>query len=113
MKIDLKKLLAGIRQGTKQENILESAGTAFNSRQRKVADYLNAKTGGWSPRKTKTVFILFFLLAGSVIAFITGRAILSANGPPAQIKVQRLFMPPPFPLPGMKMLPKGDPPKIK
>jgi len=108
MKINLKKLLNSAGKNTKQENFIDRAGSAFASGQRKVADYLNEKAAGWSPQKTKTVFILFFLIAGNVILFITGRAILSANGPPKQFKVQRLFMPPPLPLPGMKMPPKAD-----
>ena len=108
MKINLKRLLTRKRNNKNQEDMLDRAGSAFTSGQRKVADYLNAKAAGWSPQKTKTVFILFFLLAGNVILFITGRAILSANGPPKQFKVQRLFIPPPLPLPGMKMPPKAD-----
>ena len=76
--------------------------------QRKVADYLNGKTAGWSSRRIKTVFIIFFLVTGSISLFITGRAILSANGPPKTFKVQRLYVPAPIKIPGSKRLQKPD-----
>ena len=68
---------------------------ALLAAQRKAADYLNHKTAGWSQRKTKVVFVIFFLVTGSTSLFITGRAILSANGPPKSLKVQRLHVPAP------------------
>jgi len=54
--------------------------------QRKSADYLNQKTAGWSVFKLKIVLILFCLLTGNLILFITGKAILAANGPPKIFK---------------------------
>jgi hypothetical protein len=79
----------------------------LSSVQRKAADYLNGKTANWSSRQLKVTLILFCLLMGNLCLYILGKAILSANGPPDQIKVQRLSAPMPLIKSGQK-LQKGD-----
>lgn len=91
--IPIKKIMEQIKAGSKDNNTNGYIRNAIGTAQRHAADYLNAKTGNWSPRKAKIMLILFCLVTGNVSLYITGRAILSANGPPEKFKVQRLAQP--------------------
>ena len=108
MKQQFKKMLWYLNRGKQEQDVDEAADNKLNVAQRKAADYLNRKTAGWSPAKTKIALILFCLAYTCLVALNAGRAILSANGPPKAIKVQRLFMPAPLLLPGNKSLKRPD-----
>ena len=84
----------------KDTTVVDRVTGAVLSAQHKAADYLNRKTAGWSPLKTKVILILFCLVTGNMILFIAARAILSANGPPKNLRVERLIRPMPLLLPG-------------
>jgi len=93
--IRLKKLLKKTTTSARDGSFSDRISEAVLAVQRKAADYLNRKTAHWSQRRTKTILILFCMVMGNISLFIAGKAILSANGPPKNFKVQRLHIPAP------------------
>jgi hypothetical protein len=91
--IRLKRLRNRIKTAERDQRIRGFISNSLLAAQRKAADYLNRKTAHWSPRRIKIALILFCLVTGNIGLYITGKAILSANGPPGKTKVHQLYAP--------------------
>lgn len=85
-----KKFIAGFK--AQEGGTPGRAGKTLLNAQKQTADYLNRKTAGWSPLKTKVMLIVFCLVTGNACLYLIGKAVLSANGPPG-VKIQRLAAP--------------------
>lgn len=84
----IKKIIAGF----KADDTPRHASKTLLNAQKKTADFLNRKTAGWSPLKTKVILIVFCLVTGNACLYLIGKAVLSANGPPG-VMIQRLAVP--------------------
>ncbi len=105
---NIKKILSASKPVTKDRDAPDLITQTVLDAQRKTADYLNRKTASWSPCRAKMALMFFCLVMSSSSLFIIGRAILSANGPPQKIKMQRLQVPAPLAAPGSKKPQKND-----
>jgi hypothetical protein len=106
--LGIKKVITKLKTGTPGEPATGQISAALLAARRKAADYLNRKTAGWSPRKAKRMLIVFCLVTGNTCIYITGKAILCANGPPSTFKVQRFTPAAPIIRPGFKTFQPSD-----
>ena len=94
--LNIKKIITHLKGVKNDTTILDRVSNKVLIAQRKAADFLNERAASWSTRKMKVLLIVFCVISLNAILLIAGRAVLSANGPPKGIKVQRLLAPNPI-----------------